>query len=55
MRPSIGKFRRLLEAHGLGRPMLERINGYLAAQGFKVSRGTIVDATIINCAVLDQE
>jgi IS5 family transposase len=45
---TICKFRHLLEAHGLAQPMLERINGYLAAQGFKVSRGTIVDATIIN-------
>ena len=45
---TICKFRHLLEAHGLGEPMLERINGYLAAQGFKVNKGTIVDATIIN-------
>ena len=45
---TICKFRHPLEAHGLGEPMLERINGYLAAQGFKVNKGTIVDATIIN-------
>ena len=44
---TICKFRHLLEAHQLGDHLLARIGAYLAAQGFTVSRGTIVDATII--------
>ena len=45
---TICKFRHLLEAHQLGDHRLARIGAYLAAQGFTVSRGTIVDATIIS-------
>jgi IS5 family transposase len=41
------KFRHLLEAHQVGEQLFARIGAYLAAQGMKVSRGTIVDATII--------
>ena len=43
----ICKFRHLLEAHQLGEHLFVRIRAYLAAQGLQVSRGTIVDATII--------
>jgi len=45
---TICKFRHLLEAHQLGEQLFTRIGEYLAAQGLTVSRGTIVDATIIN-------
>ena len=41
------KFRHLLESHQLGQQLFARIGAYLAAHGLKVSRGTIVDATII--------
>jgi IS5 family transposase len=52
---TVCNFRHLLERHGLGRQLFEAVAGYLAAQGLKVSRGTIVDATIINAPELDQE
>lgn len=42
------KFRHLLEAHQLGSALFEQVHRYLEAQGVKISRGTIVDATIIN-------
>jgi transposase, IS5 family len=45
---TICKFRHLLEAHQLGDHLFARIGAYLAAQGFTVSRGTIVDVTIIS-------
>jgi transposase, IS5 family len=45
---TICKFRHRLEAHQLGAQLFARIGAYLAAHGMKVSRGTIVDATIIN-------
>jgi IS5 family transposase len=45
---TICKFRHLLEAHNLGERLFALIREYLAEQGLKVSRGTIVDATIIN-------
>ena len=45
---TICKFRHLLEAHQVGRRLFARIGEYLAAQGLQVSRGTIVDATIIS-------
>jgi len=44
---TICKFRHLLEAHQLGERLFARIGEYLAEQGLQVSRGTIVDATII--------
>ena len=44
---TICKFRPLLEAHQLGEQLFARIGEYLAKQGLQVSRGTIVDATII--------
>jgi len=45
---TICKFRHLLEAHRLGKQLFALIGKYLVENGMKVSRGTIVDATIIN-------
>lgn len=42
------KFRHLLEQHDLGRALFERVHTHLEARGVRISRGTIVDATIIN-------
>ncbi len=42
------KFRHLLEKHEIGRQLFEQVHTHLEAQGIKVSKGTIVDATIIN-------
>jgi IS5 family transposase len=44
---TICKFRHRLEAHALGKQILSTVNAHLTSQGFKVSTGTIVDATII--------
>jgi transposase, IS5 family len=44
---TICKFRHLLERHKLGKPLLATVNAHLHRQGIKISRGTIVDATII--------
>jgi transposase, IS5 family len=45
---TICKFRHLLEAHNLGEQLFVLIQDYLQENGLKISRGTIVDATIIN-------
>jgi len=45
---TICKFRHILEAHDLGERLFVLIGEYLAENGMKVSRGTVVDATIIN-------
>lgn len=45
---TICKFRHLLEEHRLGDQMFAAVNAHLAASGLKVSRGTMVDATIIS-------
>ena len=45
---TICKFRHLLEKYNLGDEMFQIVNIYLEENGMKVSRGTIVDATIIN-------
>jgi IS5 family transposase len=45
---TILKFRHLLEKHNLGEHLFVLINQYLEENGFKVARGTIVDATIID-------
>jgi len=45
---TVCKFRHLLEGHELGKALFEQVHGHLEAQGIKISRGTIVDATIIN-------
>jgi IS5 family transposase len=47
---TICKFRHLLEAHQLGEQLFTSIRAYLAKQGLQVSRGTIVDATIITAS-----
>ena len=45
---TILKFRHLLEAHNLGARLFQLIGQYLEESGLKVSRGTIVDASIIS-------
>ena len=42
------KFRHLLEQHALGEKLFECVNAHLQEQGLKISRGTLVDATIIS-------
>lgn len=44
---TICKFRHRLEEHELGKQILTAVNQHLASQGFKISTGTIVDASII--------
>lgn len=44
---TVWQFRQLLERHGLAKQILAEVNGYLVEHGMKLSRGTIVDATII--------
>ncbi|HUJ83799.1 MAG TPA: IS5 family transposase [Candidatus Acidoferrales bacterium] len=45
---TVCKFRHLLEEHGLGGQMLETVNLHLEKKGVRITRGTIVDATIIH-------
>lgn len=45
---TVCKFRHLLEAHALGEQIFALVNAHLTASGLTLSRGTIVDATIIN-------
>lgn len=45
---TVCKFRHLLEEHDLGRQMLGTVNLHLEKQGVRITRGTIVDATIIH-------
>ncbi len=45
---TVCRFRHLLERHNLGSRVFEEVHRYLEAKGLKLSRGTIVDATIIN-------
>jgi IS5 family transposase len=45
---TVCKFRHLLEKHEIGRQLFEQVHVHLEKQGIKVSRGTIVDATIIS-------
>jgi transposase, IS5 family len=45
---TVCKFRHLLERHGLGRQIFERVGEHLQARGFRLSAGTIVDATLIS-------
>ena len=45
---TICKFRHLLEARDSGSRLFEEVPAYLETQGLRISRGTIVDATIIN-------
>lgn len=44
---TICKFRHLLEQHELGRRIFEAVGAHLQAKGFRLSTGTIVDATLI--------
>lgn len=44
---TVCKFRHLLERNGLGERLFQEVWTHLEAKGLKVSRGTIVDATII--------
>jgi IS5 family transposase len=44
---TVCKFRHLLEHHELGRRIFEEVGLHLQAQGFRLSTGTIVDATLI--------
>ena len=45
---TVCKFRHLLEEHKLGEALFEQVHRYLESQGMRISRGTIVDATIID-------
>jgi IS5 family transposase len=45
---TVCKFRHLLERHGLGEAIFRRVGDQLQARGFKLSQGTIVDATLIS-------
>ena len=45
---TICKFRHLMEQHNLGDELFQMVNVYLAENGLAVSRGTIVDATLID-------
>jgi transposase, IS5 family len=45
---TVCKFRHLLERHGLGQAIFARVGELLQASGFKLSAGTIVDATLIS-------
>ena len=44
---TILKFRHLIEKHDLGSALFDDINAYLVSQGISVSKGSMVDATII--------
>jgi len=44
---TVMRFRHLLEAHGLGQKIFEQVGRILLARGLRLSKGTIVDATII--------
>lgn len=44
---TICKFRHLLERHELGRRIFEAVGTHLQSKGFRLSTGTIVDATLI--------
>ncbi len=45
---TICKFRHLMERHHLGDELFQKVNIYLSENGLKVSRGPIVDASIIS-------
>jgi len=45
---TICKFRHILEANNLGERLFVLVRQYLSENGIKVTKGTIVDATIIN-------
>jgi len=45
---TVCKFRHLLERHGLGKRLFERVGEHLQQKGLGLRTGTIVDATIVN-------
>ena len=45
---TVCRFRHLLEQHEMGRRLFEQVHVHLEKHGIKVSKGTIVDATIIS-------
>lgn len=45
---TICRFRHLLERHELGRKLFEQVHRHLEGQGIRLSKGTIVDATLIS-------
>ncbi len=45
---TVCRFRHLLEQHGLGEKIFAQVGRHLQRKGWKVSNGTIVDATILN-------
>lgn len=45
---TVCKFRHLLERHDLGEQIFKRVGEHLQARGFRLSEGTIVDATLIS-------
>ena len=45
---TVCKFRHLLEQHNLSGEMLEAVNLYLQSRGIPITKGTIVDATLIH-------
>ncbi|MEG4597056.1 IS5 family transposase [Microcoleus sp. F8_C2] len=45
---TVCKFRHLLERNGLGEQIFKRVGEHLQARGFRLSAGTIVDATLIS-------
>jgi IS5 family transposase len=45
---TVCEFRHLLEQHDLGRALFEQVHMHLEARGVRISKGTIVDATIID-------
>ena len=52
---TILNFRHLLEKHGLGEGLFEEINAHLASRGHRLRTGTIVDASIIDAPIVDEE
>ena len=47
---TILNFRRLIEANDLSSALFDEINAYLVTQGITVSKGSMIDATIIHAA-----
>jgi len=45
---TVCKFRHLLEEHQLGEEILGTVNLHLQAKGIRITRGTIVDATLVH-------
>ena len=49
-RTAFVRYRRLLIAHGLDRPLFDAVTAQLKAKAIRVKTGTLVDATIIASA-----